>query len=59
VSWNRPIKACLEVNNDDDDDLFYATQNDWIFGLCPVHCPIFEKLGNTEFQKLDLFPSSG
>jgi hypothetical protein len=23
-----------------------------------VHCPVFQKLGNTTFRKLDLFPSS-
>jgi hypothetical protein len=36
--------------------MVYNTQNYWSFGL--VHRPVFQKLENTTFRKMDLFPSS-
>jgi hypothetical protein len=35
----------------------YNTQNYWGFAL--VYHPVFRKLENRTFQKLDVFPSSG
>jgi hypothetical protein len=37
--------------------MVYDTQNYWGFGLCPSSD--IQKLENTTFWKLDLFPSSG
>jgi hypothetical protein len=37
--------------------IVYSIQNYWVFELGPSF--IFQKLENTTFRKLDLFPSSG
>jgi hypothetical protein len=37
--------------------MVYNTQNYWVFGL--FHRPVFWRLENTKFLKLDLFLSSG
>jgi hypothetical protein len=39
-----------------DHDKAYD-QNYWVLDV--AHRPVFQKLENTTFQKLDLFPSSG
>jgi hypothetical protein len=38
--------------------MVYNIQNYWVCFYF-VHHPVFEKLENTTFQKLNLFPSSG
>jgi hypothetical protein len=35
--------------------MVYNTQNYWVLGL--FHRPVFYRLENTTFRKLDLFPS--
>jgi hypothetical protein len=37
--------------------MVYNTQNYWILGI--FHRPVFKRLENTTFRKLDLFSSSG
>jgi hypothetical protein len=39
------------------DDGVYNTKNYWVLDF--VHHPVFYKLENTTFRKLDLFPPSG
>jgi hypothetical protein len=33
-----------------------TTQNHWVLDF--FHCPVFYRIENTTFRKLDLFPSS-